>query len=42
MADLIPPHGGLNVREALAAGKLPDPRVMCESSARILIEAKHK
>jgi len=36
------PISGRDVREALAAGKLPDPRVMRESTARILIEAKHK
>lgn len=36
------PISGRDVREALAAGKLPDPRVMRESTARILIEAMHK
>lgn len=33
---------GRQVREALQAGTLPDPRVMRESTARILIEAMHK
>ena len=33
------PISGRDVREALAAGRLPDPRVMRESTARILIEA---
>jgi len=36
------PISGRDVREALAASKLPDTRVMRESTARILIEAKHK
>ncbi len=33
------PISGRDVREALAAGRLPDPRVMRESTARILIQA---
>jgi sulfate adenylyltransferase len=33
------PISGRDVREALAAGRLPDPRVMRPSTARILIEA---
>jgi sulfate adenylyltransferase len=33
---------GRQVREALQAGQLPDPRVMRESTARILIEAMKK
>jgi sulfate adenylyltransferase len=36
------PISGRDVREAIAAGRLPDPRLMRESTARILIEAKHK
>lgn len=36
------PISGRDVREALAAGRLPDPRVMRESTARILIEAMKK
>jgi len=36
------PISGRDVREALAAGRLPDTRVMRESTARILIEAMHK
>ena len=36
------PISGRDVREALAAGRLPDPRVMRESTARVLIEAMHK
>ncbi len=36
------PISGRDVREALAAGRLPDPRVMRESTARILIEAMRK
>jgi len=34
------PISGRDVREALAAGKLPDARVMRESTAQILIDAK--
>ncbi|HOW70985.1 MAG TPA: sulfate adenylyltransferase [Phycisphaerae bacterium] len=33
------PISGRDVREALAAGRLPDPRLMRESTARVLIEA---
>ncbi len=33
------PISGRDVREALGAGRLPDPRVMRESTARVLIEA---
>ncbi len=36
------PISGRDVREAIAAGKLPDSRVMRESTARILIDAKKK
>jgi sulfate adenylyltransferase len=36
------PISGRDVREALSAGRLPDPRVMRESTARILIEAMRK
>ncbi|GMV97293.1 MAG: hypothetical protein AMXMBFR83_16510 [Phycisphaerae bacterium] len=36
------PISGRDVRDALAAGRLPDPRVMRESTARILIEAMKK
>ncbi len=36
------PISGREVREALSAGRLPDPRVMRESTARILIEAMQK
>jgi len=36
------PISGRDVREALGAGRLPDPRVMRESTARILIEAMRK
>jgi sulfate adenylyltransferase len=36
------PISGRDVREALGAGRLPDPRVMRESTARILIEAMKK
>jgi len=36
------PISGRDVREALAAGQIPDPRVMRETTAKILIEAKHK
>lgn len=36
------PISGRDVREALAAGRLPDPRVMRESTARVLIEAARK
>lgn len=36
------PISGRDIREALAAGRLPDPRVMRESTARILIEAMRK
>jgi sulfate adenylyltransferase len=35
------PISGRDVREAIAAGKLPDQRVMRASTARILIEARH-
>ncbi len=36
------PISGRDVREALGAGRLPDARVMRESTARILIEAARK
>jgi len=36
------PISGRDVRDALAAGRLPDPRVMRPSTARILIEATGK
>ena len=36
------PISGRDVREALAAGKLPDARMMRESTAKILIDAKSK
>jgi len=36
------PISGREVREALAAGRLPDPRLMRESTARILIEAMRR
>ncbi|UCD29474.1 MAG: sulfate adenylyltransferase [Planctomycetota bacterium] len=36
------PISGRDVREALADSRLPDPRVMRESTAKILIEAMHK
>jgi sulfate adenylyltransferase len=36
------PISGRDVREALSAGRLPDPRVMRESTARVLIEAAKK
>jgi sulfate adenylyltransferase len=36
------PISGRDVREALAAGRLPDSRVMRESTARILIDAMRK
>lgn len=36
------PISGRDVRDALSAGRLPDPRVMRESTARILIEAMRK
>lgn len=36
------PISGRDVREALSTGRLPDPRVMRESTARILIEAMRK
>lgn len=36
------PISGRDVRDALAAGRLPDPRVMRPSTARILIEAAKK
>jgi len=36
------PDQRADVREALAAGRLPDPRVMRESTARILIDAMRK
>jgi sulfate adenylyltransferase len=36
------PISGRDVREAIAAGQLPDSRVMRETTARILIDAKKK
>jgi len=36
------PISGRDVRDALAAGRLPDPRVMRESTARVLIECTKK
>ena len=33
---------GRDIREAIAAGKLPDSRVMRESTARVLIEARNR
>jgi len=36
------PISGRDVRDAIAAGRLPDARVMRESTARILIEARNK